>query len=407
MKAKYYILTICCLENGGSNMKTTKISELPIVPEHYAVENHMKISDMDLDILMTKNERLFINGLIQFYEPQNIIEIGIHRGGGSVNILNAATRTANIVSIDKMTEFVFKNRIFRIGEILTENYPDFKQDNWHLITGKDPSEVMEELNMKFDFAVIDSGHFHPCETLNFISIFPYLNNGAIVVMHDIINYMYANEQQYAPRLLMSSVCAEKITTIPCEGRKFPNIVAFQVTQDTRKYIQNVFDILLFPWQYFNKKDVANVYNLVKKHYMPKQISTFEEGVDINLILENEIMCLFGYSDIVVIQNIFNELDKDTVFYGAGNRCLVMLNSFIKINAVFEFRIWDQNALYIKTVFDKHVTLPDFETLARPGQIMVITIENIEIANTVRNYFESLGYTVYHGVKQLIQKWVAK
>jgi len=386
-------------------MKTTKISELPIVPENYSVENYMKISGMDLDILMTQNERCFINGLIQFYEPQNIIEIGVNRGGGSVNILNAAAKTACVVSIDKMAEWVFRERIYKVGEIVTENYPDFKQDNWRLITGKDPSEVMDELNMKFDFAVIDSGHFHPCETLNFISILPYLNDGAIVAMHDIINYMYTNEAQYAPRLLMSSVCAEKISTMPCEKREFPNIVAFQVTQDTHKYIQNVFDILLFPWQYFDEKDVANVYNLVKKHYTPKQISTFEEAVNVAHLSKNKIQYLFGYSDIGFIQGVFNKLDKDTVFYGGGNRCLEMLNSLINMNIVFEFRIWDQNAHNIKAIFDKQVTFPDFETKARHGQIMIITIENIEIANIVRNSFELLGYKVYHGIKQLIQQMV--
>ena len=386
-------------------MKTTRISELPIIPENYAVDNYKRISGMDLDILMTEEERRFINGLIQFYEPQNIIEIGVHKGGGTVNILNAADESTHVVSIDKATEWFHCEKICKVGEILTENYPNFRQDNWKLIVGKDPSEVMEELNMKFDFAVIDSGHFHPCETLNFISILPYLNDGAIVIMHDTSNYMYCNEKQYAPRLLMSSVCADKITTMPCEEREIPNIVAFQVTQDTCKYIQNVFDILLFPWQYFYKKDVESVYNFVKKHYLPKQQIAFEKAINIMSLLNIDSNI---FSSPIIIQNVsnrlknvLNKLNKDTIFYGAGTN----FNEIIRLlpeEISFDFRIWDRNADKIKEICNKPVSYPDFETKVN-GTVMVITIANKIIANSIAEQFEQLGYTVYHSIKALTQK----
>jgi cellulose biosynthesis protein BcsQ len=50
-------------------------------------------------------------------------------------------------------------------------FPDLKH-KWELIRGKDPSEVMESIGKKFDFAVIDTAHLHPVETLNFLCVLP-------------------------------------------------------------------------------------------------------------------------------------------------------------------------------------------------------------------------------------------
>ena len=384
-------------------MKMTKISELPIIPENYAVENYMRISNMDIKIHMTENERRFINGLISFYEPQNILEVGVHRGEGTINIKNAsASIESRVVSIDKAVEWFQFGKTCRPGEMLTEIYPEFKRDNWKLITGKDPSEVMDQLNIKFDFAVIDSGHDHPCEALNFITILPYLNDGAIVVLHDITNWMYPGaEGSYAPPLLLSSVCAEKILC-KSEELPFPNIAAFQVTPDTRKYSQNVFDVLLLPWRYFDKKDVENIYAIVKKHYSSKEISTFEMAVDMAQWQKRMTMKVFGFSSRSVIKKAFNRLDNDTVFYGAGRNYFEMRHSLTNMDINFDYQIWDKNAENIQKAGVSRVSLPDFETKARPQQIMVITIANQSIYDTVRKQFEHLGYTVYHGVGSLIK-----
>jgi predicted O-methyltransferase YrrM len=75
-------------------MKTTKISELPIDPENYDVEHYAKVNYADivnltdagngafgLGSLMIDAERRFINGLIRYYRPRGIIEIGVFKGG--------------------------------------------------------------------------------------------------------------------------------------------------------------------------------------------------------------------------------------------------------------------------------------------------------------------------------------
>jgi hypothetical protein len=80
----------------------------------------------------------------------------------------------------------------------------------------------------------------------------------------------------------------------------------------------------------------------------------------------------------------------------------ILDALSQFSIPLEFSIWDINASTIKKIFDHTVEFPDFTNPAKLGQIMVITIIDKIIANQVRAQFEPLGYTVYHGVKELLQ-----
>lgn len=236
-----------------------------------------------------------------------------------------------------------------------------------------------------------------------------MNDGAVVVMHDIICYIYAtNTLMYAPRLLMSAVCAEKILPVSDEARPFSNIVAFQITQDTRKYIRNVFDTLMFPWYYKDDRDVSNVYKLVKKHYLPNEISLFETAIKMSdyfpvVNLSEGLLHLKNFRELLMeLKKDDNDIFNGTILYGAGHNCCNVLQLFINNNIPNNFQIWDINAVNIEKVFDKPVRLPDFESRAKPGQIMVITIENRKIADSIRTQFESLGYTVCHGINSWLK-----
>jgi hypothetical protein len=331
---------------------------------------------------MTFDERRFISGLIRYYEPRDLLEIGVHGGAGTINLINAILdMNSKLVSVDKLKDILFEGDPIRIGGAAMDAYPNVLNDRWQLITGKDPSEVMEELDRKFDFVVIDTAHIHPVESMNFLSVLPWLNDDAIVVMHDTTNYINV-DYHYAPRLLMSCVCAEKIEP-PCSSfTGFPNIVAFQVTQDTRRYIQNVFDILMMPWGIFPKDDVENVHKLIMKYYTKKHLATFEMAVTLNRggpIVE------------------WNKLTHDTVFYGGGRKMRDLLDRVNKFGLRFDFTIWDINAEKMGDIDGHILTVPDFKSHARPKQKLVVMIENIFIFRRVRNQFIALGYEIYQGV----------
>ncbi|GHU18444.1 hypothetical protein FACS189475_03920 [Betaproteobacteria bacterium] len=374
-------------------MKSTRISALPIIPEQYGGLPHDYDNIPNFLNQMTIDERRFVSGLIRYYEPDMLLEIGVFRGEGTINILSAiADMDSKLVSIDKLEKFSFEGNVaYQVGTVAMDVYANTLNDKWHLLTGKDPSEVMEELNRMFDFVMIDTAHLHPVESMNFLSVLPWLNDGAIVVMHDISNYLnnydgaYAHCEEYAPRLLMSAVCAEKIEPTGVSFSGFPNIVAFQVTQDTRKYIQNVFDVLMMPWAIYPINDVKNVHKLVKKYYTGKQIAAFEMASKLN-------------EGIHLPTISWTELKSDTVFYGAGQEMRKLLCQINAHGLFFDFTLWDINAGKIANMDEHPVTVPDFETCANPGQKMVVMIANRLEVNRICRQFRVLGFEVFHGVE---------
>jgi predicted O-methyltransferase YrrM len=392
-------------------MKNTKLSELPIIPEEYETERFREIQDPELLLQMTLNERLFVNGLIRYYKPSNILEIGVYKGRGTLNILNAIMDyEARLISIDKLKKITERGGVTAvIGELAVERYKDLTHEKWKLYSGVDPSEVMEEINMKFDFVIIDSGHFHPIEVLNFLSVLPWLNEGAIVILHDIIlSFNRGDTGKYAPRLLFSSVCAEKFESAAYEFVDVSNIAAFQVTQDTKKYIRNVFDTLLFPWE-AHSKDYGDISvcarEIIKKYYSPELLSSFEKAIKVNDLHSNKLfsvhMALGGWNPLYLKTKIDEAGVNNIVFYGGGTRMRSILDALSQVDFSLEFPIWDINAQTIKEISGHAVELPDFAIPVKPGRIMVITIEDKIIANQVRTQFEPLGYTVFHGISALV------
>jgi hypothetical protein len=70
-----------------------------------------------------------------------------------------------------------------------------------------------------------------------------------------------------------------------------------------------------------------------------------------------------------------------------------------------YEIWDIAAEEIKTVNGHEVKKPDFKTPAAPDSVMIVTIGNPEIYETVKAQFEPLGYKVCHGLPQIMKEEV--
>lgn len=192
---------------------------------------------------MIDEERRFISELISIFNSQKILEIGVAGCGGSANILNTLRDSnASLLSIDTADFCSWHKGGVAVGFEAIQLFGNKGiQGNWRLETKKDPSEVLYNLNETFDFAVIDTAHLHPIESLNFLVALPYLSDDTIVVLHDTTLYA-ASEYRYAfaTRILQSSISAEKIVPNIKGWGGYPNIVAMQICSDTRKYIQGVF-----------------------------------------------------------------------------------------------------------------------------------------------------------------------
>ncbi|MDR1688875.1 MAG: class I SAM-dependent methyltransferase [Clostridiales bacterium] len=386
-------------------MLKTHLTNLPIIPEQFELNHFQEVDYSKLHAKMKSIQEKFINGLIRHYKPKNLIEIGVARGGTTVNLLNAISdiHDSFLVSIDKLNRY-YDNGWVSIGSDVETAFQNVPFDKWKLITGSDPSNVLDVLSLRYDFAVIDTEHRHPVETLNFLCLLPFLNDGAIVVLHDVALHLRVNRVDcYATRVLMSSVVAPKLTHR--YENEIQNIVAFQVVTDTRKYIDNVFDSLFlrWSWQPADVDDIEAVRNLLKKYYSNDQMVKFEQAYEQNFLLDQ--IKVFGSEDICENKKVWQgavKRNNNIIFYGAGRNMKFIIKYFAVLDIPFEYTIWDANSIYFRDISGHPISEPDFETRIDKSVSLIITILNKDIANKVKLQFESLGYRVFMSLADFLK-----
>jgi predicted O-methyltransferase YrrM len=340
------------------------LSELPNLPENIDSEKFNDISPEIYEFTeMWSPEHKFIFGLIRHFKPQNILEIGVSSGSGSALMLHTIKdmKDSTLTSID-IGEQAYRFPDKPVGFVaLRENA---NNPQWTLVAGKDPSEVIEGFGKKFDFAVIDTGHIHPVETLNFLSVLPFLEDGAIVVLHDLSLYVKLGYHDLscfprlslATRILFSSVTGEKITVSSNDKEytsalMFPNIGAFQITSDTHKYIDGVFHSLFIPWGFIPDDNILrSVRNIVKNHYNGTKLELFDEAVRMNCFLKGKK--LKSFTDLPSVLKLYN---GKYILFGQRNAEI-----YIKMIKAYDFdlplEIWD-NKVYGDKIFDVPVVKP--------------------------------------------------
>lgn len=385
-----------------------RISELHIPPEEYKREILDALNpSVDKHPMMSLEERYFLNGLIAYYKPKNVLEIGVNFGEGSAEILHCIkdTEGARLTSIDLATNALYyegtdeatgEERVVESSEPIGNfalTHSDLPLDRWTLITGSDPSEVIEDLdNSKegYDFVVLDTAHLHPVESLNFLCILPYLRNGAIVVLHDITLYTTVEPpRKFANRTLFTGIVAERISI----NLNRPNIGAFQVTEDCRKYIQGVFEGLYFPWELDPRQiRMDAIYNLIAKHYSDKETLILKRVWDINQFYFCTGKVEWEGACSALTRYLITSLGENTVFYGAGRNMAVCLEYCSSKGIAFPCPIWDKSSKQINELFGYPITEPDV-TSSGKGKTLVITIDNNDVRDAVRRQFEELGYCV--------------
>jgi predicted O-methyltransferase YrrM len=333
------------------------LSELPDLPENIDTEMFNAIPPETYEfMLMSTPEKKFLFGLIRNFKPKNILEIGVYSGGGSELMLQAIKdmKESTLTSIDLAEHpYIYPDKPIGFAALRKNaNNPQ-----WTLIAGKDPSEVIEGFGKKFDFVIIDTAHIHPIETLNFLSVLPFLQDGAIVVLHDLSLYLnttcYSDLSNFprieiATKFLFSSVAAEKIT-VSSNDKEYisewilPNIGAFQITSDTRKYIDGVFHSLTVPWGFIPDSDILDsIRNIVKNHYAQTKLALFDDAVKANYYLKHYIKAK-EMKSITDLPSVLQRYKGKYILFGQRNA-----ENYIKIIKAIGFdlplEIWD-NKVY--------------------------------------------------------------
>jgi predicted O-methyltransferase YrrM len=138
---------------------------------------------------MIYSERHFLNVIIHSHKPKKLLEIGVSAGGSSAIILNAIRDFPE----SKLYSHDYNNRYYRDADKLTgfavkEICPELS-DKWNLLTGGTVAEHIDEIGGGIDFVLLDTMHSNPGEFLDFLMILPYLEEAAVVVIHDISLHM--------------------------------------------------------------------------------------------------------------------------------------------------------------------------------------------------------------------------
>lgn len=219
---------------------------------------------------MTSFESAFLCGLIKSKKPHKIVEIGVAGGGTTFIVLKCLELlglegSCQVYSMD-LSELFYRGNGEQSGYLANEQLT--RKDisfNHQFVLGKYLPEVLDEIGPDIDFVILDTEHSLPGELLDFLAIYPYLASNACVVVHDIIlNHIGKNHEAFATQLLLSAVVADKYLAPDTERMYgYPNIAAFEINEQTRSNIQNVFLSLLITWK---KGKTDYIFELYKNHY---------------------------------------------------------------------------------------------------------------------------------------------
>lgn len=281
------------------------------------------LSELSKNGSMMSGEQLsFLCGLIKKYQPKKIVEVGVADGGTTAVVLKCVDElkeATEVYSIDINKRSVTESNK-KVGYLAEECIEILENPPRHKMCIGILPDYIDVIGKDIDFLILDTAHFLPGELLDFIVALPYLKNGAVVVLHD----TFLNHKQKswftdaeATRVLLSAAVAERIT---CEELEADiNISAFEVNENTRKYVQNVFSALFLTWKYMPSDEHMTKYRrMVKEHYNSKLIAEFDDAVQKNRDTYTR-MTKNRLEDLQEVFDFINKCrDRENIYvYGAG------------------------------------------------------------------------------------------
>ena len=233
---------------------------------------------------LSRNQANFINGIIRKNKPKNCLEIGVANGGSSILILNAIKDIQNsfLVSLD-LNNQVYYDPTKKTGYRVNKYFPELSK-NWTLLTGDQPHKFLIQLNKTFDFVFLDTAHSAPGELLNFIEILPFLNENAIIVLHDLL--WHFSKIKFSPSNihLYPALYGDKVLLRKSDGSIDSMGAVFLYNNQENHYL-DYFILLLTFWEYMPKDNEINDLRIFIKNYYKKELflNIFDTALEKNKI----------------------------------------------------------------------------------------------------------------------------
>lgn len=241
------------------------------------------LSSIENAVEMTGFDSGFLCGVIREKKPRRIVECGIAAGGTSVIILECLKMLgleSELYSVD-LSKNYYRDETKECGflaDVIKNDLP--VSISYKKMLGRVLANRLNDIvrGGGIDVLVLDTTHSLPGEILDFLVALPYLNEGAYVVLHDIAYHLYKGwPKACCTQLLFHSVVGKKIFKWD-ENREdqYPNITAFVVNEDTKKYIENVFHALSHTWSYLlDDVSLSDYREKLKEIYSPDLVAFFD------------------------------------------------------------------------------------------------------------------------------------
>ena len=164
-------------------------------------------------------------------------------------------------------------------------------NKWKLYTGEQPHIFLDKLNLTFDFLYLDTVHTSPGEIINILEVLPFLEDNALIIIHDIMLHFDYNhcieikkKIHFSNIYLISSLMGDKVI-IENKDHDLENIGAIRLFPNQYKYYLNYFLLLLSPWEYMPKqKYIDELRIFIKKYYKDEiYLNLFDKAVKENLM----------------------------------------------------------------------------------------------------------------------------
>ena len=245
-------------------------------------------------------EAQFINGIIRKNKLKNCLEIGVAEGGSSILILNSIKNIENsiLVSLDLNKE-LFTDKTKLTGYKVNQYFPELTK-KWKLYTGDQAHKFLINLNIKFDFLFLDSTHVSPGEIMNFIEALPFLNQNAIVVLHDLFwHFSRVISTKFFPSCisLIPAIYGDKIFLYNAKNGVSNIVAAFLYPNQNTHYL-DYFLLLLNFWEYIPKDNqIRDLRAFIQKYYKDKiYIKIFDTAVRYNKIANKKFVKHINHSE---------------------------------------------------------------------------------------------------------------
>ena len=335
---------------------------------------------------MSRDDHGFLSGLIRIKSPKKIVEIGVAEGGTTsmiVKTLELIGNKAEMYSIDLGT--TIPNSKFPKGHLYTELIGGSEVVDHRFLLGHTAAYHLENMGGDIDFVIIDTMHMLPGEILDFIAIFPYLSEDAIVVLHDVnLGYSFSQSTDERDVLLSEKLGLTNQLFAILKGKKYfnvqsgRNIAAIEVTQETITCMRDLFFNLISNWYYDPSDRVLEEYeNCFNHNYSEYYMNLFHIAVENNKRSLESRKCISEqrkrFSGIVESEHRFPyekiPYDSKIILYGAG-KVGIWINNLMEVTHYCKIVKW-VDKMYMQK-FNDPVVSPDEIADTHADYILVAT-----------------------------------